>query len=214
MASDQGGANDAAAEILLALKLGGRLSAAELVLRRGLLRRDVDDVVGRLTAEALVEAGVPPDGLERYRLTAQGESRADEFVARERAVVGSLIEALLAAFDVSNAALKDLLRRWQLRPEGSALVVNDHTDARYDERLLRELGALLSRAAPWLDRIAARRPRYARYRERLAGAADRAGRGETDYVSGLSVDSVHSIWWQLHADLLAMSGRERSESDS
>jgi hypothetical protein len=33
--------------------------------------------------------------------------------------------------------------------------------------------------------------------------------GAIDYVSGVKVDSYHTVWFELHEDLLRMLGRSR-----
>ena len=80
--------------------------------------------------------------------------------------------------------------------------------------LLANLGRLHRRTSPLLDSMVALDARYASYRERLASAVNRAGNGEHEYVSGLGVDSFHSVWWQLHSELLRALGRERSAADA
>jgi DNA-binding MarR family transcriptional regulator len=200
-------------EILWALAIGGRSSVAELAVRTGSVTSDVSRSLDALERTGDAVRGESPDRVDRFRLTSQGQSVADASSAADRHDVGVALERILPDFDAANVALKDLLHRWQMRMVGTALVVNDHTDAGYDGRILGELGRLLTQAKPWLDPLSMLRPRYALYRERLSRAADRAGRGELDFVSGLSVDSVHSIWWQLHSDLLFVLGRERGDRD-
>lgn len=208
------GANGVRGEVLLALLLGGRLSRSEIRIRAGLSSAEVDSVLRDLEAGNLIAARVSSDGIPRYRLTAAGSTRGDELVRAERQAVGPTIEPLMDRFDTTNAALKDLLRQWQLRPEGSTTVVNDHTDVAYDDRLLARLGQLLGSADAWLKDLPSERSRYERYRRRLRDAIDRVGRGETEYFAGMAVDSVHAVWWQLHADLLAVLGRQRSDADA
>ena len=47
------------------------------------------------------------------------------------------------------------------------------------------------------------------HRRRLAEALARASAGETDYVSGVRVASYHTVWFELHEDLLRLLGRTR-----
>lgn len=207
-------ANSPRGEVLLALKLGGALSRSDLAVRTGLAGDVLTRELGRLLDEGTTRQGSAPDGPTRHRLTDAGAARAERLLAAERAAFGGTVASVLDEFDASNRALKEMLHRWQLRPEGSALVVNDHSDERWDARILVELGDLIVRARSWLDRLPRERSRYARYRARLEAAVDRAGQGDLDFVAGLAVDSVHSVWWQLHADLLALAGRARGEADA
>lgn len=210
-------AQDAArncSEVLLALKLGGRLTLSDISIRTGLDGPEAREALRIGERDALVASHVAPDGGLRYRLSPKGVPDVVTFLEDERRTIGHALAELVDTFDRDNARLKELVQRWQMRPDGALQVPNDHSDAAYDERLLRELGSLFARAESWLRKLPTTRPRYVRYRARLAAALDRAGRGEVEYVCGLSVDSVHSIWWQLHADLLAVLGRVRSEADA
>lgn len=135
-------------------------------------------------------------------LTLAGSEAAAAIVSAERASIAPALDRIYPEFRVLNPEVKELCQRWQIRA-GSG-----ETD-----RLLVELGELHRRAMPMLDRLTILRTRYAVYRERLEQAVTRAGRGELDYVTGLGVDSFHSIWWQLHTDLLVILGRTRGEAD-
>jgi hypothetical protein len=50
------------------------------------------------------------------------------------------------------------------------------------------------------------------YRRRLDDAYDKVLAGEHDHVSGARIDSYHTVWFELHEDLLRMLGREREEA--
>ncbi|NQV20995.1 MAG: hypothetical protein HQ511_06225, partial [Rhodospirillales bacterium] len=45
----------------------------------------------------------------------------------------------------------------------------------------------------------------------LLAALEKAEDGETEFVSGAKVDSYHTVWFELHEDLLRILGREREE---
>jgi hypothetical protein len=53
--------------------------------------------------------------------------------------------------------------------------------------------------------------RYGSYGDRLDAAIDRARSGETAYVDRPLVDSYHTVWFELHEDLLATLGLDRSQ---
>jgi hypothetical protein len=109
---------------------------------------------------------------------------------------------LYVAFAALNREVKQLVFLWQTEaPERRPAQ-------------LANLGRLHRRVVPLLDDIVSLDARYASYRERLAAAVHRAGNGEHEYVSGLGVDSFHSVWWQLHAELLSALGRERTAADA
>ncbi len=116
-------------------------------------------------------------------------------------------------FERINRELLRLFTEWQMMPVGSETVPNDHADAAYDDRIIDRLGALHERAERPLRELAALEPRLAEYTRRLDLAYDRVLAGEHDYVSGAKVDSYHTVWFELHEDLLRMLGREREEQE-
>ena len=92
-----------------------------------------------------------------------------------------------------------------------SVIKNDHSDADYDHKVIDRLGALHERVEPILDAFAAEVPRLSRHNDRLNAAVDRVFAGEKDYVSGVRVDSYHTVWFELHEDLLRILDTERDE---
>lgn len=72
------------------------------------------------------------------------------------------------------------------------------------------VSSLVDELRPILDALAGHLARFGSYRSRFAGALQRI---PTDprYLDGPSVDSVHTIWFELHEHLLATLGRARTD---
>ena len=115
------------------------------------------------------------------------------------------------AFEGVNAQLKSLLTEWQTLEVGGQRVPNDHSDAEHDRRVIDRLGTLHERADAVLQRLAAAVPRLDRYRAKLLHALEQAEDGAVDWVSDARIDSYHTVWFELHEDLLRLLGRRRSE---
>jgi hypothetical protein len=120
----------------------------------------------------------------------------------EEAEAGRAYEAFLPL----NRAVLQLCTDWQVRPGGAP---NDHTDSAYDWSVIDRLEALDERAGPLLRRLAGAVPRFAPYRERLRAARRRVVDGERDWLTSPRVESYHTVWMELHEDLLAALGLER-----
>ncbi|MBE8519267.1 transcriptional regulator [Amycolatopsis sp. H6(2020)] len=119
--------------------------------------------------------------------------------------------AVTAAFDgflVLNPELLDLCTAWQLRSIDGVMTANDHSDPSYDDRVLDRFAEFHQRAAVVCAELSAALPRFGRYRTRLTEALDRATSGELEYVTD-SIASYHSVWAELHEDLLATLGIPR-----
>ncbi|MBS1878454.1 MAG: hypothetical protein JST31_02970 [Actinobacteria bacterium] len=116
-------------------------------------------------------------------------------------------------FERINRALLALFTDWQMVPTaGGERVPNDHGDSEYDADIVDRLGAQHEKAEKVLDSFAALEPRLGLYKQRLDSAYDRALAGEHEWVSGARIDSYHTVWFELHEDLLRMLGREREEA--
>jgi hypothetical protein len=117
-------------------------------------------------------------------------------------------------FRALNAGVLDACSRWQVRDVGGRPVRNDHRDVRYDARVVADLARLEAQAEPVLDDLEGALDRYGRYRPRLRHAVDRVEAGEGDWFTKPMMPSFHTVWFELHEDLLATLGLDRSsESD-
>jgi len=80
--------------------------------------------------------------------------------------------------------------------------------ARRTEHRLADLHAA---AAPMLAAAAAQLPRLHRYAQRLTSALANAQAGQTGYICSPVLDSYHTIWFELHEELITAAGRTRAE---
>jgi pyruvate,orthophosphate dikinase len=162
--------------------------------------------------DQLVVDGMAASVAGAYRLTEAGSERAASFVAADRDAwgVGAAIVAL-DAFLALDHRMKATVTAWQLRPGDGEPQVNDHSDAAYDADVLERLAALHADAEAWLAPLEPATPRLAGYHERLARAVARAVGGDGKYVASPRVDSYHSIWFELHEDLILLAGRTRAD---
>lgn len=116
-----------------------------------------------------------------------------------------------ARFEVINRELKQLITDWQTREIGGRRVTNDHSDADYDERIVGRLGQLHERFEPILKQMVKEAPRLQVYERKLVAALEKAEDGETTWVSDARQESYHTVWFELHEDLLRLLGRVRDE---
>jgi len=124
-------------------------------------------------------------------------------------------DAFLAAyeqFEVINRRILDLFTRWQTVKVAGQAVPNDHSDEDYDNKIIDELGDIHDEALDVFEAFAAVEPRFAVYRDRFEVAYDRVLAGDIEWVSGAKLDSYHTVWFELHEDILRLLGRARTES--
>jgi len=114
-------------------------------------------------------------------------------------------------FETVNAVLKALVTDWQVTTIAGARVANDHSDADYDARIIDRLGDLHERAEPMFKRLSSHLPRLSIYAAKLQSALEKAEDGAIEWVSDARIESYHTLWFELHEDLLRLLGRARVE---
>lgn len=151
-------------------------------------------------------------GTGGWTLTETGRTENERRLAEELSGTGSspVVEAAYHRFLPQNGRLLRAATDWQLRPSATdPLAVNDHTDRPWDGRVLDTLSDLSAELADIGPALSDRLARFSGYDERFAAALERVRRGEPGWVNRPKVDSCHTVWMQLHEDLLATLGLRR-----
>jgi pyruvate,orthophosphate dikinase len=163
--------------------------------------------------DGLVSAGLAEMAAGSYRLTGEGKLKALDVFSSDREQAGG--EAVcVEAIDVFLALdhrTKDLVTAWQIRIVNGEQTFNDHGDAAYDASILDQLAALHADVDAWLGQLERRLPRLKAYGTRLRAALAAARGGDGRYVASPRVDSYHSVWFELHEDVIRLAGRRRAD---
>jgi hypothetical protein len=153
-------------------------------------------------------------GSEGWSLTDRGRAENERLLAAELDVFAarSTVIAVHSRFLPLNARFQEAATRWQVRPlPGDSMAANDHTDFRWDDRVIESLRSVGRRLIPLETELASALARFGGYAERYNAALDRVTAGENRWVDGLGIDSSHVVWMQLHEDLLASLGLDRGD---
>ncbi|MDH5290208.1 MAG: transcriptional regulator [Acidimicrobiia bacterium] len=147
-----------------------------------------------------------------WLLTSEGRSEAARLVAAELDAAGAraAVRAWYERFLPLNRRLLEVCCRWQLR-DPRANVLNDHRDPAYDHRVVAELVVLDADAQAFCAGLAGVLGRFGCYGPRLALALERVTMGATEYIDRPLIASYHTVWFELHEDLLATLGLDRAE---
>ncbi|MBJ8345209.1 hypothetical protein [Antrihabitans sp. YC2-6] len=184
--------------ILQAARLKGRPTESGLIAAAGISESDARAVV-----ESLIEAGSLARAGTRLKLTAHGRAQLDALLAAERTFVDQeVLTQLCDDFDEINAVFDRLVTDWQLI-DGSR--PNDHTDAAYDAAIMARLSEVHHWFAPLLDQLVTVAPRLAPYPDRFANALANVSAGEHKWLSLPLIDSYHTVWFELHEDLIGLA---------
>jgi hypothetical protein len=147
-----------------------------------------------------------------WALTRAGRAENERRLSVELDQTGARSEVVAThdVFIALNSGLLAAVTNWQIRPDrADPSAANDHTDWRWDERVLDDLRGLQRQLRPVCEQLAAALQRFTGYAERYSAALERVDRGERAWVAQPKIDSCHTVWMELHEDLLATLGLKR-----
>jgi len=175
--------------VLQAVRFKGRVSVNDLAAT---LAEDVTT-----TVEQLAESGLLIDSTT-LRISPSGRARLDELLSEERAGIDSAALAVAYSdFHSVNADFKALVTNWQLNRDTAAL-------ARMDD--------VHERVLPIIAAAATQLPRLDAYRAKLVAALDKVKAGDVAWLTKPLVDSYHTVWFELHEELILASGLTREQA--
>jgi DNA-binding transcriptional ArsR family regulator len=186
--------------VLQTIRLKGRVSPDDLAATIDEDRAAISETVTRLTDSGLVLAD------KTFRLSQEGRARLEGLLAAERR--GADADAIAAAYDEFrevNSDFKECVTDWQLKDDQP----NKHDDADYDAAVLARLDDIHQRVIPIIATVAGQIPRLSAYASKLDAAHAKVQRGEAMWLTRPMIDSYHSVWFQLHEELIGAAGLTR-----
>jgi len=191
------------------------LALLQLARVKGLLSADSAGIALGMDVETMKReferfraAGWLDSTARGWRLTPVGRKIVAQMLEDERPTLDAeTLKTLYREFCKANVELKATMTAWQLRADGTP---NDHTNEEYDRAIGIRLGSLHAGAEPLFEQLTLAVPRLAHYRRRLAGALEKIARGDKAYVARPIIDSYHTVWFELHEDLMAVNGLTRA----
>ena len=190
-------------DVAVVVKLKGRVTAAGVSEAVGF---DASKMLDELTADGHVEpvkAG--------FKITPTGLDVVNEALGAVRRDVGDRqLNEWYEVFCTINADFKATVTDWQLRQTGDTAVLNDHTDANYDGAVIARLQVVHASIVALLDQFPPSIPRYRRYRNRLDEALRKLVAGQLQFMASPAVESYHSVWFELHEELIMLCGLTRA----
>jgi DNA-binding MarR family transcriptional regulator len=189
--------------VLLAVRLKGRVSPTDLAATLGKDQAEVTATVDRLTSAGLLMEATT------LRISPSGRARLETLLDEERKRADPA--ALAVAYDefrAVNADFKTLVTDWQLK-DGNP---NAHDDAEYDAAVLARLDEVHARVVPIIGAAAAQLPRLNAYSSKLLVALDKVKAGETAWLTAPLIDSYHTVWFELHEELILATGLTREQA--
>lgn len=190
--------------VLHAVRLAGFASTAAVVDRVDLPADNVGDTLRRLAGQHFVEHITFADSVG-WILTEAGKSRDVELLREELDASGArpILDATVEDFEGdANPRLVRAVTDWQLHDSGDR--------AQHSVEVLRDLTDLADVLGNLVTELVARLPRFGRYSRQFSAALEQARAGDYEWVAGVGRLSCHIVWAELHEDLVASLGRDRS----
>jgi hypothetical protein len=146
---------------------------------------------------AAVDKGWAMNAEGRYLVLPEGTAEVHRSYARlyGRLREDSAVAAWYGKFETLNDQFIKAVSDWQ-KSDGDAKA--ESKALKIAERLIRAIGEIV----PII-------PRYETYVRRFTDGVARIDRGERDYICGPTIDSVHTVWFEFHEDILSVLGRPR-----
>jgi hypothetical protein len=196
---------------LHAVRLNGMADDARVANRFGLDLAEVAELLLDFQAYGWISR-VDFAGTGGWTLTAAGLAENQRQLAAEvgAGAGADVVRDCYRRFLPRNGELQQACTDWQLRPTTSdPLAGNDHFDLVWDRRVLESLDVLDAALSALVGELTDVLARFAGYDDRFDQALGRAQAGDPAWVTGVGIDSCHSVWMELHEDLLATLGLER-----
>jgi hypothetical protein len=201
---------------LHAVRLKGMADDDQVAARFGLDRAVASELLLDFQAVGWVTK-VDFAGTGGWTLTGSGSAENEHRLAQELDATGSrsTVHDAYLEFLAKNDRLLRASTDWQLRPNhADPLAANDHTDGEWDRRVLDELSELRHGLRTVCRKLGGQLARFQGYDDRFADALERAKGGELSWVNQPRADSCHTVWMELHEDLVATLGIQRGSESS
>jgi hypothetical protein len=188
--------------VLQAVRLKGRIGEEDLVATLGEDPADVATTLAQLTDAGLLVHN------KTLRLSPEGRERLNVLLAEERSGIDqNVLAKSYDDFRAVNNTFKALVSDWQIR-DGQP---NPHDDADYDAGVLGRLDGVHEQVLPIIAIVTTLVPRLSTYGEKLDAALAKVKAGDTIWLARPIIDSYHTVWFELHEELIAASGLTREE---
>lgn len=177
-----------------------------------------DELVGQVLA-GLASRGLVAhrDGRIRgWSLTTDGRREGERLLAEELDACGCrpVVRDCYDRFRALNEPFLRTCTRWQVREVDGLHLVNEHDDHAYDAAVVAELDEIDDAVQPVCQDLAAVLTRFAYYNGRFAAARVRVHAGDGDWFTAPMLDSYHTIWFELHENLLATLNLLRADESA
>lgn len=147
-----------------------------------------------------------------WMLLPDGRAHGEALLAEQLDTAGKRaeVDAIYRRFLELNQPFLGLCTDWQVRMIDGEQVPNDHGDPEYDEMIIGRLADTDAQMQPICADLAELFPRFGHYGPKFTDALAKVQGGDIDWFTKPMIESYHTIWFELHEDLLASLGIDRA----
>lgn len=202
---------DGELRVLHALRLKSFADTDVIAEAAGLSEDQAKPVLDRLAEAEHVKYR---DGrMTGWMLSREGRAHGEVLLAKQLDDAGKRpdLDAIYRRFLEHNQPFLSLCTDWQVRMVDGEQVPNDHDDAEYDAMIIGRLAEADANMQPICADLAMLLDRFAHYGPNFADALAKVQSGDTDWFTKPLIESYHTVWFELHEDLLASLGIDRAK---
>jgi pyruvate,orthophosphate dikinase len=127
---------------------------------------------------------------------------------KRKDLLPALKDNIWPRFKELDSDLKKVLTMWQIMPDGS---LNVHEDHEYDFEVIERLLSIHDRLCDLFNDDYRMECEFNGLLTYLSDAISAIDEGQLEFIVGTSVNSYHNLWRELHEDLLCTLGIAREE---
>lgn len=202
---------------LLGLRLKGFATSEQVATLVGLSEAAVEAVLQEASAS---NQAVFRDGRRTgWTLKPGGRAEIERLLSDELDEAGcrQLAQSAYDRFLALNGTMLQVCTNWQVK-DTDTQILNDHEDPAYDELVIADLGKLDEAVQPICAELADELDRFSIYSRRFSSSYSRrfssslakVQSGERAWFAAPIKESYHTVWFELHEDLLATLGIDRA----
>lgn len=202
-----------AALALLGLRLKGFAPSSQIAALVGV---DEDRIDVELSRAASLEQTIYRTGNRTgWALKPKGRIEVERLLSHELDEQGVrlAVRRCYEKFVALNADMLQACTDWQVK-DTEARLLNDHADSSYDARVVEQLAVVNAAVQPICADLEGELDRFAIYAPRFSSALVKTQAGDHDWFAAPLQDSYHTVWFELHEDLLATLGIDRASEES
>ncbi len=199
--------------VLHGLRLKSMVAVEQVADLFGLDTAAVRDALA--VAEAAGHARHRQGRVSGWGLTSDGRVENERRLGAELDAAGvrELVDGAYRRFLAENQKMLATCTRWQVKEIDGEQVINDHDDAEYDAAVITALVELDDAVQPVVSDLAALLDRFSIYGSRFEHALERVRSGDASWFTSPMIESYHTVWFELHEDLLASLGIDRASEE-